>query len=56
VRLLPLLLAFTVAAAWAQDKPPEKKKMEKKKAPVAHKKATKEQIRRFNELEKKQQK
>ena len=55
MRLLPLLLAFTVAAAWAQDKQPEKKKMEKKKAPVAHKKATKEQIRRFNELEKKQQ-
>jgi hypothetical protein len=43
------------AAALAQDKAPEKKKTEKK-AQKAHKKATPEQIRRFNELEKKQQK
>jgi hypothetical protein len=59
VRLLPILLAFAVGTAWAQDKAPEKKKaqkMEKKKAVVAHKKATPEQIRRFNDLEKKQQK
>jgi hypothetical protein len=45
------------APAVAQGKAPEKPKnerMEKKKGPVARKKATPEQIRRFNDLEKKQ--
>jgi hypothetical protein len=56
VKLLPILLAFTVGTAWAQDQGAEKKKSDKKKAAVAHKKATPEQIRRFNDLEKKQQK
>ena len=57
-----LIVVAALLGGWAlaQDKPaPEKKKtakMDKKKAPVAHKKATPEQIRKFNELEKKQQK
>jgi hypothetical protein len=52
VRALVLLLALALPAA-AQEKAPARKKP----APVAkaHKKATPEQIRRFNELEKKRQ-
>ena len=51
MKRLVLALALAVMPAWAQDKaPPPKKKQ------IAHKKATPEQIRRFNELEKKQQK
>ena len=54
---LILLAAFLGASALAQDRPAaEKKKMDKKKAQVTHKKPTAEQIRRFNELEKKQKK
>ena len=50
MKRLLLALAFITVPAWAQDKapPPPKKKQ------VAHKKATPEQIRRFNELQKKQ--
>jgi hypothetical protein len=50
VKGLVLALALAVMPAWAQDKPAPKKKQ------VAHKKATPEQIRRFNELQKKQAK
>jgi len=57
VKLLALLLAAVLAApAMAQ----EKKKAPPKKAaagkPVAHQKASPEQIRKFNELDKKRQK
>ena len=58
MRYLVLVAALFGGWAIAQDKAPEKKKtekMQKKKAPVAHKKATPEQIRKFNDLEKKQQ-
>jgi hypothetical protein len=51
-----LFLAFALAfgaSAFAQDKPPAPKKKPAAKQPVAHKKATPEQIRKFNELEKK---
>lgn len=48
--LLALFIALPVAA---QDKPPAPKKKPAAKQPVAHKKATPEQIRKFNELEKK---
>lgn len=55
--VLILVAALLAGWAYAQDKPADaKKKMDKKKTPVAHKKATPEQIRRFNDLEKKQQK
>ncbi len=52
MRKLLLLLALALPAM-AQDKPAPKKKP----APMAkaHKKATPEQVRRFNELEKKRQ-
>jgi len=57
VRWVLILVAALVGGwAMAQDKPAEKKKIDRKKAPVAHKKATPEQIRKFNDLEKKQQK
>jgi len=51
--LLALTLPLIVAA---QDKPPapKKKPAASKQAPVAHKKPTPEQIRKFNQLEKKQ--
>lgn len=48
--LLALAIALPVVA---QDKPPAPKKKPAAKQPVAHKKATPEQIRKFNELEKK---
>ena len=48
-----LLLVLAMApAAGAQDKKSERKV--EKKAQAAHKKATPEQIRKFNELQKKQ--
>ncbi len=54
MRALLLLLAFALPAL-GQDKPPApKKKPAGKQAQVAHKKPTREQIRKFNELEKKQ--
>jgi hypothetical protein len=51
-----LLLLVLALPAWAQDKPaaPKKKPAASKQAPVAHKKPTPEQIRKFNQLEKKQ--
>ena len=64
MRPLALLLALALAQpTLAQDKPAPKKKPAatqkdaKKPAakPAAHKKATPEQIRKFNELEKKRQ-
>ena len=52
MRLAWLALALALALpALAQDKPAPKKKPAAKQ--VAHKKATPEQIRKFNELEKK---
>jgi hypothetical protein len=55
VRLLVLFLALIVLPALAQEK---KAKSAPKKMPVAkgHSKPSPEQIRRFNELEKKQAK
>jgi hypothetical protein len=53
VRLLIVLLALALPAA-AQDRPTPKKKGAAASA-KAHKKATPEQIRRFDELEKKRQ-
>ena len=51
--LIALLLAIP---AWAQDKPsaPKKKKPAAKTQQAVHKKPTPEQIRKFNQLEKKQ--
>lgn len=55
MRLLAILLAFVMAGASAQDVPQKKKKAGAKQAAVkAHAKPTPEQIRKFNELEKKQ--
>ena len=52
MRLAALLLALAVAwPAAAQDAAPKKKK--KPAAAAAHKKPSAEQIRKFNELEKK---
>jgi hypothetical protein len=49
VRALCIALALLIAApALAQEKAAKKK-------PIAHKKATPEQIRKFNELQKKRQ-
>ena len=48
-----LLVAGMVGAAGAQEAP-KKKKPEAKKVQQAHKKPTPEQVRKFNELEKKQ--
>ena len=55
-----LLLSLALALpAWAQDdRPapaPKKPAATRKQAPVAHKKPTPEQIRKFNQLEKKQE-
>ena len=51
--LLALMLALPV---WAQDKPPApKKKPAPKTQQAVHKKPTPEQIRKFNQLEKKKQ-
>ena len=52
-----ILLLLTLALpAWAQEKPPAapKKKPAAKTQQAAHKKPTAEQIRKFNQLEKKQ--
>jgi hypothetical protein len=56
VRLICLTLALLLSPALlAQEAAPKKKKpAAAKKQPVAHKKPTPEQIRKFNELEKKQ--
>ena len=55
MRLLLLALVLAVPA-WAQDKPPAppKKKPAPKTQQAVHKKPTPEQIRKFNQLEKKQ--
>jgi len=53
VRALLIALALAMPVA-AQEKAPPKKKPATKQ-PVAHKKATSEQIRKFNELQKKRQ-
>jgi hypothetical protein len=53
VRSLVIALALVLAApALAQDKAPRKKPAAKQ---VAHKKASPEQVRKFNELAKKRQ-
>ena len=54
MRALLFVLALALPA-WAQDKPPapKKKPAASKPAPVAHKKPTPDQIRKFNQLEKK---
>ena len=55
MRLLAILLGFAMAGASAQEVPQKKKKAAAKKTSVkAHAKPTPEQIRKFNELEKKQ--
>ena len=48
---LALIAIPLISPVWAQDKAPASKKKQ-----VAHKKATPEQIRKFNELQKKQAK
>jgi hypothetical protein len=54
VRLLLIALVLALPT-WAQDKPPApKKKPAAKKQQAAHKKPTPEQIRKFDQLEKKQ--
>ena len=53
MKALLVLLALALPA-FAQEKPPAPKKKPAAKQPVAHKKPTREQIRKFNELEKKQ--
>ena len=55
MKALVVLLALALPVM-AQDKPPapKKKPTASKRAPVAHKKPTPEQIRKFNQLEKKQ--
>jgi len=58
VRLAWLLVAILLGAcpvAAEEKKKPSARKAPPAKVPVAHKKATPEQIRKFNELEKKQQ-
>ena len=55
MRVLPILLALVMAGASAQDVTPKKKKKPAQKTELkAHQKPTAEQIRKFNELEKKQ--
>ena len=57
MRALLLLLALAIPA-WAQEKAPAPKKKPaaaKKQASTAHKKPSPEQIRKFNQLEKKQE-
>ena len=53
MRLLILLLGLALAAPLAAQDAPKKKAAKKQ---MAHKKPTPEQIRKFNELEKKQKK
>ncbi|HEX9434647.1 MAG TPA: hypothetical protein VF936_17865 [Burkholderiales bacterium] len=53
MKALCIALAFSIALpALAEEKAAKKKPVAK---PVAHKKATPEQIRKFNELQKKRQ-
>ena len=55
MRLLGVVLVFAVAGASAQDVPQKKRKAAAKQTTMkAHSKPTPEQIRKFNELEKKQ--
>lgn len=54
MKALLLVLALALPA-WAQDKTAPKKKPAAKPSQVAHKKPTSDQIRKFNQLEKKQQ-
>ena len=59
MRILLVLLALTlplISPVGAQDQPPapKKKPAAGKQSPVAHKKPTADQIRKFNQLEKKQ--
>ncbi|MNY73650.1 hypothetical protein D3C86_2124900 [compost metagenome] len=53
MRWLALVLACALAPAWAQEPKPAAKKAAKPQK--AHAKATPEQIRKFNELQKKQE-
>ena len=54
MRLLALLLMLVMVEAGAQDVPKKKKKATSKQTEIkAHQKPSAEQIRRFNELEKK---
>ena len=54
MKALLFVLALALPA-WAQDKPPApKKKPAAKTQQAVHKKPTPEQIRKFNQLEKKQ--
>jgi hypothetical protein len=53
VRILLLALALALPA-WAQDNVPPRKKPAAKPRQVVHRKPTPEQIRKFNQLEKKQ--
>ena len=55
MKLLGLILVFVAVGANAQDVPQKKKKAAAKQTSMkAHSKPTAEQIRKFNELEKKQ--
>ena len=53
---MAILFASAVAAQDKPEKAVAKKKQQQKHKQAAHKKPTPEQIRRFNELEKKQKK
>jgi hypothetical protein len=63
-RWLALALACWLLPAWSQTPPPPQKKraarpapmkaQKAQKSPKAHRQATSEQVRRFNELQKKQ--
>ena len=53
MRWMVLLLGLVVSAAVAAQELPKKKKPAQKSALKAHQKPTPDQIRRFNELEKK---
>ena len=56
MRWLVLALALlAVSGVNAQEAPKKKKPVAKKEVQASHKKPTPEQIRRFNELQKKQQ-
>ena len=59
MRLAVLLMIFMLGSAFAQEAPRKKTKPAAKKTaqttPKAHQKPTPEQIRRFNDLQKKQQ-
>jgi hypothetical protein len=54
VRALVLLAAALVFSAWAQDKEPVAKK-KRAATPIVHRKPTPEQLRKFDQLEKKQE-